>query len=847
MLGSKISSQDYGLFFNSNQELQHQRTGLDLAKKDFLNLGDEFEIRFDLLLRANKNHEFGYILRIVGDRGNNIDIIYDHFSVNKNDIVITFGQKFSSVSLNIEELGIQDLWESLSIKVDLPNNMLTFSIRDTTIVEEEIGLYGDAHFKFLFGANDFNLFETKNVPPMNIRDIKIFSKEKLSYHWPLRQNTGNYTKDEVRGKRAVVSNPVWLITKHMEWAMVSQISAEGRSGFLYRKEQESIEILSGSEHINFSLTTNKLIRVKLPWDSFSWDPGYRLFQDHMTNGFYIVNAANGEILEYHEETNTMEEINEPAFSEQTISHHNAFHDTSNHAIFVVGGFDGMNYLNKVQKFDLHSRKWQMINTAGEILPPRYLAAMEVNNAQDTIYILGGYGSESGSPILNPHFYSDLYSYSIEDSSFSKIYEYENSFGPNGFANSMVIDATENCFYALLFNPNASESTLQLIKGSFEEPVWELMADRIPYTFMEEKSYADLYYSKQLQRLFAITSEYNDFTNLSEIRIYSLFYPPGITFEKAQGKTEQWKMWIWLIFIIAVDIILIIVFTFRNRILTRSAERKRSSTDLQETGFFSPDLLKNTWESKSNMTGQPIPGNRIYLFGGFQFHTGSELELSNKFSPVLKELFLLILIHSSENGQGISTKNLIEQIWGDMSLKNAKNNLSVNINKLRALMGPELGTLLKSISSHWKFDLEGQENLVYCDYWEVWKILRSESRNSKDRISNLIQLIHRGGLLLNTNYEWMDSFKARISNEIIDLLSAYSTDKGAKSNPDFIIKIADTISMFDMINEQAMELKCKALLSLGKHSMAKDTYNKFVNEYLILYDVPYHRSLKQIIE
>lgn len=163
------------------------------------------------------------------------------------------------------------------------------------------------------------------------------------------------------------------------------------------------------------------------------------------------------------------------------------------------------------------------------------------------------------------------------------------------------------------------------------------------------------------------------------------------------------------------------------------------------------------------------------------------------------------------------------------------------------MGPELGTLLKSISSHWKFDLEGQENLVYCDYWEVWKILRSESRNSKDRISNLIHLIHRGGLLLNSNYEWMDSFKARISNEIIDLLSAYSTDKGAKSNPDFIIKIADTISMFDMINEQAMELKCKALLSLGKHSMAKDTYNKFVNEYLILYDVPYHRSLKQIIE
>ena len=38
-----------------------------------------------------------------------------------------------------------------------------------------------------------------------------------------------------------------------------------------------------------------------------------------------------------------------------------------------------------------------------------------------------------------------------------------------------------------------------------------------------------------------------------------------------------------------------------------------------------------------------------------------------------------------------------------------------------------------------------------------------------------------------------------------------------------------------------------LIKQGKHSLAKDTYSRFVKEYKQLYDDTYEQSFKQVIE
>jgi len=63
----------------------------------------------------------------------------------------------------------------------------------------------------------------------------------------------------------------------------------------------------------------------------------------------------------------------------------------------------------------------------------------------------------------------------------------------------------------------------------------------------------------------------------------------------------------------------------------------------------------------------------------------------------------------------------------------------------------------------------------------------------------------------------------------------------------LIEIADKIFLFDSVDEVAMEIKCKALIQLGKHSLAKDCYENFVKEYGLLYNQPFAKSYQEFLQ
>ena len=50
-----------------------------------------------------------------------------------------------------------------------------------------------------------------------------------------------------------------------------------------------------------------------------------------------------------------------------------------------------------------------------------------------------------------------------------------------------------------------------------------------------------------------------------------------------------------------------------------------------------------------------------------------------------------------------------------------------------------------------------------------------------------------------------------------------------TDPEIIINMADAILIFDILHEEAISLKCKALTALGKHSLAKNAFTKFSRE------------------
>jgi len=50
----------------------------------------------------------------------------------------------------------------------------------------------------------------------------------------------------------------------------------------------------------------------------------------------------------------------------------------------------------------------------------------------------------------------------------------------------------------------------------------------------------------------------------------------------------------------------------------------------------------------------------------------------------------------------------------------------------------------------------------------------------------------------------------------------------------------------MMHEEAVSIKCKALTTLGKHSLAKEIFAKFTKDYFTLYDEPFERSFTDMI-
>ena len=74
-------------------------------------------------------------------------------------------------------------------------------------------------------------------------------------------------------------------------------------------------------------------------------------------------------------------------------------------------------------------------------------------------------------------------------------------------------------------------------------------------------------------------------------------------------------------------------------------------------------------------------NSILFFGGFQVINKHGDDITKKFTPLLKELFLLIFLYSIKD-KGISVPRLTELLWFSMDAKTAKNNRAVNIAKLK---------------------------------------------------------------------------------------------------------------------------------------------------------------------
>ena len=87
----------------------------------------------------------------------------------------------------------------------------------------------------------------------------------------------------------------------------------------------------------------------------------------------------------------------------------------------------------------------------------------------------------------------------------------------------------------------------------------------------------------------------------------------------------------------------------------------------------------------------------------------------------------------------------------------------------------------------------------------------------------------------------------VSDRIVDTLIEFGQSIDIKNEADFIIHLTDSVFNFDLVNEEAMILKCRAQNCMGKHSLAKATYVKFSKEYSSMYGEDYSRGFLDVLK
>jgi len=238
--------------------------------------------------------------------------------------------------------------------------------------------------------------------------------------------------------------------------------------------------------------------------------------------------------------------------------------------------------------------------------------------------------------------------------------------------------------------------------------------------------------------------------------------------------------------------------------------------------------------------------KILCFGGLKVLNSEGKDISQKFSPKIRQLFVLIFLHSVAGQKGISSKKLSDCLWPGMNQQNAKNIRGTNIQNLKALLASCRAIKLVFEDKLWRLELaEG----YFADYDFVESSLNAMNTAGSEidlnKLQELVLILKRGPLFPNIRESWLDPYIDRMSNRIIEFgVNLFRTIQEEKQDA-LLLDIAEIIILNDPLNEPALRKKIGILTRQGKLSLAHAVFDNFTKLYSELYQEKYHGDFKAL--
>ncbi|MBN2639549.1 MAG: hypothetical protein JXR65_10750 [Bacteroidales bacterium] len=838
-----VEAQYYGLGFNGQEEGLDARTEFNLSPEEPFQMEGDLELGFKLMIRPSIQRTYGYVLRIVDKNNFNIDIL-NSFENGQFYLYIVHGNNDAAINIPIEDNLVSE-WIDIRLKLLVDAQKFILYTPDTFYVVEQLPLIKTNSYRITFGASKIDGFCTTDVPSMSIKDVRLFNNGHEKYFWPLDELNGCEVFDQIERQKALVRNPCWLKSMHSEWRKLFNDQEKGGVVVATDRKNDRLFFIGEQQLKIVSLGDNAVKVIEYKNRPVIEMKGCQAVFDQKKNCIFLYDIDVKQVSEINVKTG--EWIGESSIRNYatTFLHHNKVYCSETNTLLVFGGYGRHTYKNLIQSINLKDKNYRVLNIDAGVYSPRYMAGL--GSLNDTIFIFGGYGSESGNQMINPRSSYELLTFCLKDSCFDKRHDVRHLIPDMCVANSLYIDAKTRQFYALAFNKANTNGSLKLLRGELDSPDIEIVGSEVPYSFFDINSYADLYYSEIQSKLYAITTYLNQ-DDITQVEIFSINYPP-FALDSSAGEDVETAAFNWilssLLFVLLGSVVYFMIYRYKIKSVVKGSLKNYEDSVLPVVEDVSVSIDNGEIESCGDVMEVELIDAfyNVSLFGGFQIFSSEKRDVTSGFTPLLKELFLLVWLFTYKNNRGISSDKVCEILWPDKTEKSAKNNIAVNFAKLRTLLS-EIGDVeLSRKAGYWKVIFN--ESCLKSDYLDFLKLTESKIDLNLAKIEKLIEILKRGAFLQNVEYVWLDDFKALVSDRIVETLVAY-VQKHAENNPEVNIDIANCIFSFDVVNEEALIMKCKAQCLLGQHGLAKKTYDSFIKEYMLLYGEEYSYSFNETV-
>jgi DNA-binding SARP family transcriptional activator len=208
------------------------------------------------------------------------------------------------------------------------------------------------------------------------------------------------------------------------------------------------------------------------------------------------------------------------------------------------------------------------------------------------------------------------------------------------------------------------------------------------------------------------------------------------------------------------------------------------------------VLASGWKEAIAVRASEIPPLRLTLLGTLRFERGRELL---DLPPRLQEILVLLAL-------GQTRDEVADALWPELGAQAARNNLHVNLNKLRRAVEPwGVATYL----------LETGLVRVESDLEELRAALRG-------KVALRVMELYRGDLAPGVSLAVVDEARERLRREVILFLSSSARGAAAGESEPMLARVVE----LDPLNEPVVQELLRVLVATGRRARAMQVFEQF---------------------